>query len=427
MEAGGHVSLPQKVLFTDPSSDDVELSNLDLKGELSNVREMIVGFNAKVVFYSTSNTAVTPSLVDSVATASFYQLDVVSGGLLQVSRDSDTQFTLMAHNVMKFHFGSHVTARNLKLEAQTVYLAHKSTIELDGIGHGAEKGPGAGSTDGLTGTGATHGGCGGAQRTVWSVGSIYNAVGVGSGGGNGNGIGGAGGGALSVKSTSVLHLDGVISANGVVGQEEGGGGSGGSINIETLHLVGAGALQVKGGDGGKLGGSGGGGGRIVLSATGDYNFTKGEMHISGGSVDASSPTAIAGGSGTMLITITRLNAPYHMLVLDNSEAVPSQALREVEGTYLEEGENTEITLNELILKSNVDLFISGTSTQLTAKELHCVQDSTLHIPDTVVFMGDTEMTETIIPCSFKVAADGEIRLPLKVTFLGKGNEFAGAY
>ena len=73
----------------------------------------------------------------------------------------------------------------------------KGVVILDGAGHQASTGPGAGSTSSAnTGSGAGFGGQGGISynnhRGGGAYGSVYKPLSLGSGGGQGTGNGGAG-------------------------------------------------------------------------------------------------------------------------------------------------------------------------------------------------------------------------------------------
>lgn len=57
--------------------------------------------------------------------------------------------------------------------------------------------------------------------------------------------GGLGGGILKIDSSSLLRVDGRVSANGGGGSGYNGGGSGGSVLIDTYRLEGDGTIEVK--------------------------------------------------------------------------------------------------------------------------------------------------------------------------------------
>ena len=129
------------------------------------------------------------------------------------------------------------------------------------------------TTDDGTGTGAAHGGHGGAkypQRGGTAYNSVFTPAALGSGGGNGSGEGGRGGGYLVWSNGKLLTVDGLVTVHGHSGVGLGaGGGSGGSILITTLNFTGYGLVEASGGhadnsSGSNGGGGGGAGGRIAV-------------------------------------------------------------------------------------------------------------------------------------------------------------------
>ena len=103
-----------------------------------------------------------------------------------------------------------------------------------------------------------------------------------------------GGGCLRWQTQKHLHLDGLITAQGTMGQSQSGGGSGGSILIEALNMSGHGEINVNGGNG-NIGGGGGSGGRIGIHV--DFkNKYGGTYRAVGGSGNSK---ALVGGAGTV--------------------------------------------------------------------------------------------------------------------------------
>ncbi|MBK7677462.1 MAG: hypothetical protein IPJ27_23445 [Candidatus Accumulibacter sp.] len=204
-------------------------------------------------------------------TATFNRLHVASAGLVSHAA-GDTNFDLRITDGMTVDAGG--------------------AVSVDGRGHAGASGPGAGQSYGAGqgsayAGGGAHGG-GGGDATVaggTGYGSLLQPAELGSGGGtaswNSGGsagriyeYGGAGGGIVRLDVGGALKVDGVISANGLVGEYgsaywgsswTGGGGAGGSIDITVGWLGGAGAITANGGSAGSAGaGGGGGGGRIAL-------------------------------------------------------------------------------------------------------------------------------------------------------------------
>ena len=164
-------------------------------------------------------------------------------------------------------------------------------------------------------SGAGHGGIGGSAITNAAVGgSAYDSqtspVNPGSGGGYylPYSTGGSGGGAFSITVSSLLQVDGTISANGGNGSGiGGGGGSGGSIKITAGTLSGGGSIRANGGSGAGSIGGGGAGGCIALYPN-TANLFSGTISASGGG------GANWGGAGTIYLQNTGATS---QLILDN--------------------------------------------------------------------------------------------------------------
>ena len=416
VEVGGRVALPQKVLFTDASASGPP--NLDLRGTLLSVREMHVGENARVVINSKANTATDSNVADPAGTMSFIQMHVLSGGVLQVGQDSAVRTSIIATDLIQVHYNGRVSGRNMAIEAPLIKVAFNALVEVD---HGGKD---AGFGEGQRGSGGSYGGCGGKSKEgdvplEIVTGSLYEATQLGASGGNSTtGTGGAGGGILKMAASKSIRLDGSLSAQGQRGDGGGGGGSGGGVYVETSHIDGSGKVSVRGGNGGTTGGGGGGGGRIVFKVTGTNSFT-GSLVTQGGT----SKAGWVGGSGTTIIYSKVRNAPYTTLHIDNGIRKLT-SIKGIEGTYLKQGGHV-ITLDELHLGDNVHLHVIDNDTELTAHSFHCVDSAIVHVSDSLIFTADTSLSAVTIPCSFEMQQQGEIRLPPKVTFLGKNNVFAG--
>jgi hypothetical protein len=163
-------------------------------------------------------------------------------------------------------------------------------------------GPGQGIYSGNRGGGGGYGGQGGVGDAVTALGGVTHGSAIGPNwpGSGGAGcwttvLGGEGGGYIRIAASGAIRVDGVISAVGsnvYTGDNGSGGGSGGSIYLNCGNLLGAGAIQAKGGIGGYSGGyigGGGGGGRIALYVYNGPYFTAGNLLFS--------TTAPAGGIG----------------------------------------------------------------------------------------------------------------------------------
>jgi hypothetical protein len=188
-------------------------------------------------------------------------------------------------------------------------IANGGAVNANGLGYGANQGPGAGwAVSGSRGApGGSYGGVGSGAWPTNVYGVFTNPVELGSGGGdNGYGdsaAGGAGGGAIRIRAQQ-LQNDGAIGADGMGGDwnmAQAGGGSGGSIAITVGQLSGSGSIHANGGW--QVGG--GGGGRVAMFY-GDRSGFGGTVSALGGS---------SAGAGT--VYWKKDSDSYGELVVDN--------------------------------------------------------------------------------------------------------------
>lgn len=186
---------------------------------------------------------------------------------------------------------------------------------MDFKGYHSQKGPGAGQSGSIYGTGPTGGSYGGrggrgfnGLTTSTAYGTLYFPELYGSGGG---GRGGRGGGVIRLEVSNMLRLEGRLKVNGEKGSSNGGGGTGGSVLIQTNHFDGEGSIEVNGGDG--IGNAGGGaGGRIALYHSGFITYL-GTYQAYGGRSSAE-----IGGAGSIYIENRRNTSKlYRSLRIDN--------------------------------------------------------------------------------------------------------------
>ena len=109
-----------------------------------------------------------------------------------------------------------------------------------------------------------------------------------------------------------------------------------------------------------------------------------------------------------------------LLYINNIDAGTNNA-----GTYFSEGDSANFKFDELHITLKATLHLRGSESTLTAKRLICDQSTTIYIPDKFNLTVDDGLERTILPCSFKISREGELRLPQQVTFLGAGNDFGG--
>ena len=203
----------------------------------------------------------------------------------------------------------------INITAGSIDLQSGSEINVDGLGYdggvnpqdgyspagtsGGGESPSAGS-----GAGGAHGADGGDGFYGAQGGTAYcdlnNPQTMGAGGGGRIETGGSGGGLVLLSASSILNIDGDISANGVDGQGRGGGGAGGGINLSAPSITGnpsPASITADGGDAGASGAGGGGAGCISLSFSETNNELANDDFSSDGGSDGGSGSS-PGGSTT---------------------------------------------------------------------------------------------------------------------------------
>jgi hypothetical protein len=129
-------------------------------------------------------------------------------------------------------------------------------------------------------------------------------------------IGGAqGGGAIRIEAERTITLDGILTANGNSGAQDGGGGSGGGIYLITRWFQGGllGKIEAKGGNAYNTSAGNGGGGRIAVAYSGTTNGWLGTLTTN--SV-ACGTSASSGGQYGTVVWRTTSGAP----IIDNLTA-----------------------------------------------------------------------------------------------------------
>lgn len=189
----------------------------------------------------------------------------------------------------------------VSLNVKSLTVDSGSSISANGKGYlgattmrGIGNGPGGGNPNSANrGPGGGHGGMGAFSTGIGgsAYGSFMNPTMLGSGGGAGSHPpygGGNGGGAINITATNSIINNGIISANGDIGQgvncESSGGGSGGSVFLKSKDFYGNGQVLANGGNGNSSCGGvagGGGGGRIAINFSESYDYS-GSISVVGG-------------------------------------------------------------------------------------------------------------------------------------------------
>lgn len=260
--------------------------------------------------------------------------------------------------------GVAVSARNLRLSTGAVFEADAQGY-IGGWDRGRRgQGPGGGGPGGDFGPGggAGHGGDGArpASRPQVYNGSAYGdpmePVQLGSGGGGAEfGRSGAGGGAIRLDIRGLLHLDGVIRANGEDGLVNSGGGAGGSLLVHAEELGGEGVFEAKGGQGGGGGGGGAAGGRVAIYSRSSRYSGQARCSVEGGG---------AGGEGTLVFIDTSRPGTgvsiFQRLALPNATTYHWGEIRVFSGGLLALGTDTRLAVErDLTLADDGEMVLGG--------------------------------------------------------------------
>ncbi|KAK3755992.1 hypothetical protein QZH41_003345 [Actinostola sp. cb2023] len=426
-----------------PSSLTLLGTRCTFEGFVVGVYRLIAAEGARVVFTSSTQTGIkengTFQVLTTPGNVTFPEIYMQRGSKLDLSRINGT-LTLTAL-IFRVKYHAVVNMNHGNIDSSWAWLESRGKILLEGTGYSAESGPGKGKTVNTIGTGAGHGGEGGAHQSNITggepYGSVYKPLHFGSGGGNGQGQGGSGGGLLHWRIGQQIELDGLLSVRGSVGLgTNSGGGSGGTLLIECTNLTGYGEVNSQGGDGLNLG-SGGAGGRIAVHVRFKHKFA-GTYKVYGGlgkSVAA---------AGTVYVEETSRGPQYADLKYDKSTnktivtathrylEVDNANRKTIWNTMLLEREHVFYELDELFLTRHANLQVRHPpgASNVTVIVHRFLGDGTgrFHLRRNqriFVEVVESKTNETLAPCSFKIDEGSEIIFPSIVKLYGSRSIFEG--
>lgn len=413
VDSGAVVTLPSRLLLTDPDSSTTDYTSLNVSGTVLGLTELVVAEGGRAVFALSSRNGVDLSQLGPAASLMLARLSVTHGGRVSLGLDDSlSEFTLTILQNLDVEYGGVLESRVVSITTPTASLAFGGEITTSGLGQPAIQGSNP--------TGGSHGGRGGmSANTTTLPDSVFDVTASGEGGssvtGNAASSGGSGGGFITIAIDNTFTLHGVVSCNGSKGTGSAGGGAGGGVVLSTNHLLGGGQIQAAGGDGGNVAGGGGGGGRIKTFIRADNNFT-GTYIVRGGSSKTQ-----AGGAGTALEE--EFWTGDKTLYVSNTGASGATFAQ----TPLHLTHNTTTTFTLLSLGQNVNLYLPPAPVTLVASEMACGSGTVVTVEDGVVMSADVDKTETRLACSFILRPQGELRLPNVVELLGAGNKFDGRF
>lgn len=301
-----------------PSEVHIHGTNSTLAGLITGVHYMYIEDGSMAEFMSTANTA----LLENGA----YFRKTLPGHFiwdqLHMKRGGTAGFLNIANELIietteiKVKYQGNLYMNLAMINSTFSWIESEGIFHLNGHGHPAETGAGAGFTLNGEGYGAAHGGYGGGANpniTAEPFGSIFSPELPGSGGGNGAGTGGAGGGALLWITSHYFELHGVLQLQGDDGEgTNAGGGSGGSVLIKSMNFTGHGIIDTAGGAATGSGG-GGSGGRAAIHCEWRYSF--GGTFVNNGGVGGTNATYEnhAGPAGTTFVKNNKRPLEYRIL------------------------------------------------------------------------------------------------------------------
>ena len=309
---------------------------IHLSGTLANVKNLTLHHGGRLWLRHGGHTPAEPS-----STYAFEFVRIQDASVIDAVTDviEEPGITFRTHS-LTVEGGGMLSASHLNWVSGDITVDAGGKILADYLGydgsHTQEK-HGAASLHGLVnpgigktkGSGAGHGGSGGRMKVRNGAGrpygDLYEPYVFGSAGGPGPGNihGGAGGGVLWLNVTGVIHIDGVVSANGADGVAGGGGGgSGGSIWMYCRLIKGYGKITANGGRGSTSTahpGAGGAGGRIAVYLWKNDTMTGFVFHSRGGATGKDGQ-AENGGAGTAFIY--HVEKTHRTLIVDNGGLSP---------------------------------------------------------------------------------------------------------
>ena len=416
-----------------------------LGGKITGVETMNVRGGADVVFLSTAQTA----LIENRE----YIMETTPGNfsfaILRIMAYSIAEFRditgVCVISVAKFYvkFEGLLQMNAVKIESTYGHIESHGILDMDGMGHGPEQGPGAGLTlpDIYSlGEGAGHGGYGGGPGPKYGgvpYNSIYIPFEAGSGGGSGIGTGGSGGGRMEWDNAELIEMNGLLTLAGTDGSGgHSGGGSGGSLVIHTLNITGHGVITVHGGNGVGHGG-GGSGGRVSVNCQFRYSYG-GKYHNYGG--NGGTQNSHHGAAGTTfkeenlreleyrhkkydpVLNTTYLEVDHHMLHADNADKRGAPTVIQDPDTVAYEFDEVDITGLTYAWIYNV------TGANMTIHKFLGDKTGQLHVRPTqkiVVEVVESVNNVTEAPVSYIIDYGAEAIYPSELHIHGTNSTFAG--
>ena len=421
-----------------PTEVHLQGINSTVDGKISNIHHLYVEDGCFLVVSSTTQTAQMESneIISETNPGNFSvpTINIKNGGIFEF-RKIENDFTITAAR-MELKYNATVYMNHGFIEVGDLDMEAESVFSLEGRGHGAEQGPGAGTGN----QGGSYGGVAGGATDDHAYGSVFDPILLGSGGGTADG--GAGGGFVDFIVGNNMHVDGRVDTYGADATSNGGGGSGGSILVHAYNFSGHGVLDASGGDGSGTG-YGGSGGRIGVLI--GYQNNYGGDYLAHGGLSGDSVAQNAGGPGTVYKYESRRGPTYRELKYNPRL---NETLIEPEHTKLTvENYDLQTTNPAVIMETGSDYYefdeiqVEGYAyvhfyhpddieiVTIVIHELTGNKKGMVRVQEnqqlTIHFVASTH-TYLDAPCGFHVDAGGEIVLPTTVVMLTEKTILGGS-
>ncbi|KAK3101710.1 hypothetical protein FSP39_005732 [Pinctada imbricata] len=426
-----------EVIF--PTEIHMQGVNTTFSGLMTGVHHFYTEDKAVVLVEATSQTALLEngnySYISDEGNFSLPTINIKMDGVLEFRRIIN-DFTITA-SFMELKYKANVYMNHGTIDAGELDLESEAQINLDGKGHKASQGPGAGTST----IGGSYGGVAGGASDGKPYGSLFTPIDLGSGGGGS--LGGSGGGFINLKIGRRCHIDGAVKSYGYDAGTNCGGGSGGSIFVEAYNFSGHGVLDASGGDG-EGSGNGGSGGRIALHISA-RNIYGGQYLAHGGTGGSSTNHTISdGGPGTIYKYESARGPTYRDLKynprLNATLIQPEHRKLTVENADLK-------TINPAMVMENNSIYYEFDEVQVEGYAyVHFYHPTGVHNVTVIiheltgnkkgmvrvqsrqqVIIHYVESTNTYLdaPCGFHVDSGGEIVLPTDVYITAERTILAG--
>ena len=412
-----------------PTEVHLQGINTTVDGKISNIHHLYIEDGCFLIVSSTTQTAQMESnvIIEETDPGNFSlpTINIKNGGIFEF-RKIKNDFTITAARI-ELKYNATVYLNHGNVEAGDLDMEAESIFSLEGRGHKAGKGTGAGSNN----AGGSHGGVAGGATDDNAYGSVFRPVLLGSGGGGSGG--GAGGGFVHFIIGKTMHVDGCVDTYGEDASGNGGGGSGGSVLIEAYNFSGHGVLDASGGDGSGTG-YGGSGGRIAVLIEFQNNY--GGDYLAHGGHSGDSNLQNAGGPGTLYKYESHRGPVYRDLKynprLNKTLVEPEHRKLTAENFDLQTTNPAVVMETDSIYYEFDEVQVEGYSyvhfyhpktakiVTVLIKELTGNKKGMIRVQaDQQVSIQFVASTHTYLdtPCGFHVDIDGEIVLPTTVIML----------